>query len=98
MESANLAENMREQLMAILVQKESRYLRLRRQKMNKSMFEHIKGIGVGAFGRVSLVRKVGEIFSCFFLTLLENFEGIECSCIRFLVFRLKDFSRAIPAY
>ncbi|GMS78707.1 hypothetical protein PENTCL1PPCAC_881, partial [Pristionchus entomophagus] len=40
-----------------LLQKESRYMRLKRQKMNKDMFEHIKHIGVGAFGRVSLVKK-----------------------------------------
>lgn len=58
MESANLPKVLREQLMKILIQKESRYLRLRRQKMNKDMFEIVKHIGFGAFGVVSLVRKV----------------------------------------
>lgn len=41
----------------LLRQKETNYLRLRRAKMNKSMFEHIKVLGLGAFGQVDLVRK-----------------------------------------
>jgi serine/threonine-protein kinase LATS1/2 len=39
--------------------KESNYLRLKRAKMDKSMFTVIRTIGHGAFGEVSLVRKVG---------------------------------------
>lgn len=58
MECAKLPDAMREQMLIFLAQKESRYLRLKRQKMNKSMFEVIKHIGFGAFGRVSLVKKV----------------------------------------
>ncbi|XP_054725570.1 serine/threonine-protein kinase Warts [Anastrepha obliqua] len=42
----------------MLSQKESNYIRLKRAKMNKSMFEKIKDIGLGAFGEVSLVRKI----------------------------------------
>lgn len=61
MECADLPENMREQMMKFLTQKESRYLRLRRQKMDKNMFEVIKHIGFGAFGRVSLVKKVFDL-------------------------------------
>jgi serine/threonine-protein kinase LATS1/2 len=38
-------------------QKESKYLRMKRQKMNKEMFEMIRHIGIGAFGKVTLVRK-----------------------------------------
>ncbi|RXG57309.1 Serine/threonine-protein kinase LATS1 [Armadillidium vulgare] len=42
----------------MLSQKESNYIRLKRAKMNKLMFERIKLIGVGAFGEVALVRKL----------------------------------------
>lgn len=42
----------------MLNQKESNYIRLKRAKMDKSMFVKIKHIGVGAFGEVSLVRKI----------------------------------------
>ncbi|GMT29052.1 hypothetical protein PFISCL1PPCAC_20349, partial [Pristionchus fissidentatus] len=57
MDEAKLAENAKNLLLDHLLQKESRYMRLKRQKMNKDMFEHLKHIGVGAFGRVSLVKK-----------------------------------------
>jgi hypothetical protein len=49
---------MKEKMFKYLCQKESKYLRLKRQKMNKDMFELIRCIGIGAFGKVSLVRKV----------------------------------------
>lgn len=42
----------------LLNQKESNYIRLKRAKMEKSMFVKIKPIGVGAFGEVNLVRKI----------------------------------------
>lgn len=42
----------------MLNQKESNYIRLKRAKMDKSMFVQIKHIGVGAFGEVTLVRKI----------------------------------------
>lgn len=42
----------------LLNQKESNYIRLKRAKMDKSMFVKIKPIGVGAFGEVNLVRKI----------------------------------------
>ena len=41
----------------MLKQKETNYLRLKRAKMNRSMFDVIKKLGIGAFGEVSLVRK-----------------------------------------
>lgn len=65
MECADLPEIMREQMMKFLIQKESRYLRLRRQKMDRNMFEIIKHIGFGAFGRVSLVKKkdTGQVYA-----------------------------------
>lgn len=42
----------------LLNQKESNYIRLKRAKMDKSMFVKIKMIGKGAFGEVNLVRKI----------------------------------------
>ena len=41
----------------MLKQKETNYLRLKRAKMARSMFEVIAKLGIGAFGEVSLVRK-----------------------------------------
>lgn len=46
------------QMRKMLSQKESNYIRLKRAKMDKSMFVKIKPIGLGAFGEVSLVRKI----------------------------------------
>src|SRR5260363_309585 len=42
----------------ILYQKESNYNRLKRAKMDKSMFVKIKTLGIGAFGEVCLACKV----------------------------------------
>ncbi|KJH52422.1 kinase domain protein [Dictyocaulus viviparus] len=72
MEAANLPEPMKQKMLDFLQQKESRhkgsnhrYMRLRRQKMNKDMFEVLQHIGVGAFGRVSLVKKKdsGQVYA-----------------------------------
>ena len=52
-----LDEETSEQMRLILAQKETNHLRLKRAKMNKTMFESITNLGVGAFGRVDLVRK-----------------------------------------
>lgn len=57
-EMAKLPNQLQCQMRQLLNQKESRYLRLKRQKMNKSMFSIIAVIGIGAFGEVSLVKKV----------------------------------------
>jgi hypothetical protein len=57
MTKASLLPNIKDQMRRLLRQKETNYLRLRRAKMNKSMFEHIKVLGLGAFGEVDLVRK-----------------------------------------
>nr|AHJ60958.1 WTS [Schmidtea mediterranea] len=57
MDKMGLDSNYKEQMRQLLLQKESNYLRMKRQKMNKSMFERIKLLGVGAFGEVALVRK-----------------------------------------
>ncbi|CAO1419896.1 unnamed protein product [Diamesa tonsa] len=46
------------QMRKLLNQKESNYIRLKRAKMEKSMFIKLKPIGVGAFGEVNLVKKI----------------------------------------
>nr|XP_031321574.1 serine/threonine-protein kinase LATS2 isoform X1 [Camelus dromedarius]XP_031321575.1 serine/threonine-protein kinase LATS2 isoform X1 [Camelus dromedarius] len=58
MAKAGLCEAEQEQMRKILYQKESNYNRLKRAKMDKSMFVKIKTLGVGAFGEVCLACKV----------------------------------------
>lgn len=58
MRRINLSEEAQVQMRRMLNQKESNYMRLRRAKMEKSMFRKIKTIGVGAFGEVALVQKI----------------------------------------
>ncbi|ENN75264.1 serine/threonine-protein kinase Warts isoform X2 [Dendroctonus ponderosae] len=53
-----LSTDAQQQMRKMLSQKESNYIRLKRAKMDKSMFVTIKPIGVGAFGEVTLVRKI----------------------------------------
>ena len=57
MAKRGLDEATSEQMRRILYQKESNFLRLKRAKMHKDMFEVVKPLGLGAFGVVSLVRK-----------------------------------------
>ncbi|ELT98412.1 hypothetical protein CAPTEDRAFT_224671 [Capitella teleta] len=59
MAKVELSDEARHQMTKMLQQKESNFLRLKRAKMQRSMFEQIKVIGVGAFGEVSLVHKTG---------------------------------------
>jgi len=58
MAKVGLSEEAQCQMRRMLHQKESNYIRLRRAKMERSMFKKIKTIGVGAFGEVALVRKI----------------------------------------
>ncbi|KAF4092119.1 hypothetical protein AMELA_G00017250 [Ameiurus melas] len=58
MQRVGLSEDAQEQMRMMLSQKESNYIRLKRAKMDKSMFEKIKTLGIGAFGEVCLARKV----------------------------------------
>nr|WLO57495.1 LATS [Halisarca dujardinii] len=53
----NLDERTSDHMRRILAQKETNYLRLKRAKLDISMFDTIQILGVGAFGTVSLVRK-----------------------------------------
>ncbi|KAF6119438.1 large tumor suppressor kinase 2 [Phyllostomus discolor] len=57
-DQAGLCEAEQEQMRKILYQKESNYNRLKRAKMDKSMFVKIKTLGIGAFGEVCLACKV----------------------------------------
>lgn len=57
MAKANLSEDAQEQMRRMLQQKESNYIRMKRSKMKKDMFEKITKLGVGAFGEVHLVQK-----------------------------------------
>ncbi|XP_065092302.1 serine/threonine-protein kinase Warts-like [Ochlerotatus camptorhynchus] len=58
MSKLDLPEETKIEMRKLLCQKESNYIRLKRAKMDKSMFALIKTIGVGAFGEVTLVRKI----------------------------------------
>nr|BAC26704.1 unnamed protein product [Mus musculus] len=58
MAKAGLCEAEQEQMRKILYQKESNYNRLKRAKMDKSMFVKIKTLGIGAFGEVCLACKL----------------------------------------
>ena len=57
MENYKMDSTVRDTMRKMLFQKESNYNRLKRAKMDKSMFERIKTLGIGAFGEVALVRK-----------------------------------------
>lgn len=58
MTKIGLSQEAQCEIRKMLSQKESNYIRLKRAKMDKSMFIKIKTIGVGAFGEVTLVRKI----------------------------------------
>ncbi|KAM8831870.1 serine/threonine-protein kinase LATS1 [Spinachia spinachia] len=57
MQRVGLSLEAQEQMRMMLCQKESNYIRLKRAKMDKSMFKRIKTLGIGAFGEVCLARK-----------------------------------------
>ena len=57
MSKVGFSDNVQSQMCKMLHQKESNYIRLKRARMEKSMFEKIKTLGIGAFGEVALVRK-----------------------------------------
>ncbi len=58
MQKVGLSEEAQTQMRKMLHQKESNYIRLKRAKMSKSMFEKKETLGIGAFGEVALVRKI----------------------------------------
>ncbi|XP_052087631.1 serine/threonine-protein kinase LATS1-like [Mytilus californianus] len=65
MAKVGLSEDAQCQMRRMLHQKESNYIRLKRAKMEKSLFHKIQTLGVGAFGEVTLVRKkdVGHLYA-----------------------------------
>ncbi|XP_061782079.1 serine/threonine-protein kinase LATS2 [Nerophis lumbriciformis] len=71
MSKAGLSEAEQEQMRKMLNQKESNYNRLRRAKMDKSMFVKIKTLGIGAFGEVCLTRKV-DTFALYAMKTLRK--------------------------
>ena len=68
----DLDSGIKDMMRKLLRQKETNYLRLRRTKMNKNMFEHIKVLGVGAFGEVNLVRKKDESEALYAMKILHK--------------------------
>lgn len=58
MDKVGLSDDARMQMRQILMQKETNYTRLKRSKMDITMFDKISKIGTGAFGEVWLVRKI----------------------------------------
>lgn len=58
MQMVGLSQDARNQMRQTLFQKETNYNRLKRTKMDISMFDKISKIGTGAFGEVWLVRKI----------------------------------------
>lgn len=65
MAKRGLDEATSEQMRRILYKKESNFLRLKRAKMHKDLFDIVKPLGIGAFGVVSLVRKTdtGKLYA-----------------------------------
>ncbi|XP_013416744.1 serine/threonine-protein kinase LATS1 [Lingula anatina] len=65
MAKVGLTEQAQCQMRRMLNQKESNYIRLKRAKMNKNMFEKLKTLGIGAFGEVALTRKrdTGQLYA-----------------------------------
>ena len=58
MQKVNLSEDAQSQMRKILSKKETNYIRLKRSKMDPSMFRKVQVIGVGAFGEVCLTTHV----------------------------------------
>ena len=58
MQKVNLSEDAQSQMRKLLSKKESNYIRLKRSKMDPSMFRKVQVIGVGAFGEVCLTTHV----------------------------------------
>ncbi|CAH8666799.1 unnamed protein product [Dicrocoelium dendriticum] len=76
MAKVGLDETARAQMRCLLRKKESNYMRMQRAKMDQSMFLRIKHLGVGAFGKVWLVRKKdnGQLYA---MKLLNKRDVVE---------------------
>ncbi|CAL8082108.1 unnamed protein product [Calicophoron daubneyi] len=76
MAKVGLDETARAQMRCLLRKKESNHMRMQRAKMDQSMFQRIKHLGVGAFGKVWLVRKKdnGQLYA---MKLLNKRDVVE---------------------
>lgn len=91
----------------MLNQKESNYNRLRRAKMDKSMFVKIKTLGIGAFGEVCLTRKVdtGALYAMKTLRkkdvlnrnqvihFMDYFLPVPFNLLSFVLFVIREFTK-----
>ncbi|XP_063706685.1 serine/threonine-protein kinase Warts isoform X2 [Culicoides brevitarsis] len=77
MSKMKLPEETKGEMRKLLFQKESNYIRLKRAKMDKSMFAHIKKIGKGAFGEVILVRKIDTSNHLYAMKTLRKSDVLE---------------------
>ncbi|KAL3319611.1 hypothetical protein Ciccas_001715 [Cichlidogyrus casuarinus] len=76
MAKVGLDQAARQQMRLLLRKKESSYMRMQRTKMDQTMFNRIKRLGVGAFGKVWLVRKKdnGQLYA---MKLLNKRDVVE---------------------
>ena len=76
MQKVHLSEDAQSQMRKILNQKETNYIRLKRSKMDPSMFTKLQVIGVGAFGEVRLTKHV-QSGSLYAMKILKKSEVLK---------------------
>ena len=76
MRKVQLSAEAQSQMRKILNQKESNYIRLKRTKMDPSMFQRLRVIGVGAFGEVCLAKHV-QSGSLYAMKILKKAEVLK---------------------
>ena len=76
MRRVHLSEDAQSEMRKILSQKESNYIRLKRTKMDPSMFNKLQVIGVGAFGEVCLTKHV-QSGSLYAMKILKKAEVLK---------------------
>lgn len=76
MQKVQLSEDAQSEMRKILSQKESNYIRLKRSKMDPSMFSKLQVIGVGAFGEVCLTKHV-QSGSLYAMKILKKSEVLK---------------------
>lgn len=76
MQKVQLSKEAQSEMRKILNQKETNYIRLKRTKMDPSMFQKLQVIGVGAFGEVCLARHV-QSGSLYAMKILKKSEVLK---------------------
>ena len=76
MQKVCLSEDAQSEMRKLLSQKESNYIRLKRSKMDPSMFSKLQVIGVGAFGEVCLAKHV-QSGSLYAMKILKKSEVLK---------------------